>query len=39
MTILLALIHAFRTNRSFNPELLYLGAILIDYSIVEAVFL
>jgi len=35
MTVLLALIHAHRTNPTFKPELLYFGTFLIDLTLIE----
>lgn len=31
MTILLALIHAFGTNKDFQPTLLYVGTLYVDF--------
>jgi len=38
ITIAIALCHAFRTNSRFSPDLLYLGALISDVSIMEAIF-
>lgn len=38
ITLGVAICHAFRTNRDFNPTILYLGTLLIDASIFEATF-
>lgn len=38
-TILLAIIHAFGSNKDFQPELLYVGTVAIDLVLIEAVFL
>lgn len=38
ITIAIALCHAFRTNTRFSPELLYIGALIADVQIMEAVF-
>jgi hypothetical protein len=35
MTIIVALAHAFRTNQSFEPEYLYIGAFMLDLTILE----
>lgn len=35
MTAVVAIAHAFRTNKNFSPTLLYLGTLLIDSSIIK----
>lgn len=35
MTVILAICHAFRTNKDFSPSLLYLGTFLIDCEILQ----
>jgi len=35
MTIILAVAHAFSTNKNFQPTLLYLGTFLIDMTFLE----
>jgi hypothetical protein len=38
ITIGIAFAHAFRTNKGFSPELLYLGALYVDFLIAQAFF-
>lgn len=36
MTIILAIVNAYGTNKDFQPVVLYIGTFLIDLAIVEA---
>ena len=38
ITAALIFAHAFRTNKAFNPELLYLGTLVADVAIFQAIF-
>ena len=38
ITVAVALCHAFRTNKSFHPEILYLGTLYADVMIIQAIF-
>jgi hypothetical protein len=38
MTAIIALAHAFRTNSKFNPEILYLGAFIVDLTLISTVW-
>lgn len=37
ITLALALINAFKSNRDFNPDQLYVGTVLIDLSLINGV--
>ena len=37
MTLAIAIIHAFRRNADFQPTDLYLGALIVDLSVLQSV--
>lgn len=37
ITAAVAVAHAFRTNKDFNPSLLYLGTLLVDFAMIDGV--